>query len=85
VQCSAVQCSAVQCSAVQCSAVQCRCSEPTAEAVEGLEEVVVENRCSWPGQVCLVAAALWRFLSFSAGPRCQGQLGGEEGGREGAK
>ena len=34
-------------------------------------------------------AACWRFLSFSAGPRCRGQRGGEggdgaeEGGREG--
>ena len=63
------------------------------EAVEGEPGVdieVVDEEVSEEADAAVLAraawcrAARWRFLSLSAGPRCRGCRGGEEGGGAGA-
>ena len=48
------------------------------ESVTVIEDAVFSAWAAW------WRAARWRFFSFSAGPRCRGRRGGEEGGGEGA-
>ena len=63
------------------------CDDDITEAENDDAEVAGEPRDSVPAVMVMAAwwwAALWRFRSFSEGPRCQGWRGGGKVGGEGA-